>query len=169
MVKDPTEQGKKNRTMSHTGVDKAIRVIPFTGKKEDWRMWSRKFLARAKTRGYKTIINGTEISPKSTKTFNETTPRGRKMIKLQEANHSAYNDMLLSYEEEVSFGLVDEAITSEYPDGDARQAWKNLLAKFESTTMAMKKNFIKKFVTKVLGDSTEDPDELITNLERLRQ
>ena len=77
--------------------------------------------------------------------------------------------MLLSCEEEISFGLIDEAITSDYPDGDSRQAWKNLLTKFESATMATKTKLNKEFITKILEDATEDPDKWITNVERLRQ
>ena len=42
--------------MSASDGDKAIRVIPFTGDQKDWRMWSRKFLARADLKGYQGIL-----------------------------------------------------------------------------------------------------------------
>ena len=35
-----------------TSSETTIRIITFSGKKEDWRMWSRRFEAFAETRGY---------------------------------------------------------------------------------------------------------------------
>ena len=36
--------------------EKAIRVISFSGKRNDWRQWSRKFLVVAKKRKYKQVL-----------------------------------------------------------------------------------------------------------------
>ena len=35
-----------------------IKVIPFTGNKRDWPVWSEKFLARGDVKGYKDILTG---------------------------------------------------------------------------------------------------------------
>ena len=43
--------------------EKSIRIIEFTGEKSDWRIWSRKFLARANRKGYKDVIVGKEHIP----------------------------------------------------------------------------------------------------------
>ena len=40
--------------------EKAVRVLPFSGKEAEWRMWSCKFLARARIKGYQSIIVGLE-------------------------------------------------------------------------------------------------------------
>ena len=96
--------------------DKAIRVIAFSGKKKDWRKWSRKFLAMAVKRGYKKILLG-ELEGKSM--------TDEEKIK----NGHAYNDIMLSMNEDVSFSLVDEACTSEMPEGDCALAWKKLEGK----------------------------------------
>ena len=40
-------------------------------------------------------------------------PKAQKHWMRQPRDDSAYNDMLLSCEEEISFGLIDEAITSD--------------------------------------------------------
>ena len=37
-------------------------------------------------------------------------------------NSMAYNDLMLAMTEDVSFGLVDEAVSYTYPKGDARSA-----------------------------------------------
>ena len=42
-----------------TGSDeKSIRVIEFSGKPSDWKIWSRKFLARVKRKGCKALLEG---------------------------------------------------------------------------------------------------------------
>jgi hypothetical protein len=41
----------------------SIRVIPFTGKKEDWPIWSVKFLAPARCKGYRDVLLGKDITP----------------------------------------------------------------------------------------------------------
>ena len=43
--------------------DKAIRILTFSGKEEDWRMWSAKFMAKARLRGFDTILEGVVIAP----------------------------------------------------------------------------------------------------------
>ena len=40
--------------------EKAIRIITFSGKKSDWRQWSRKFLAVAHRRGFRAYLDGAE-------------------------------------------------------------------------------------------------------------
>ena len=39
------------------------RVVPFEGKKEEWRKWSRKFLAHARYKGYRKLLEGKETYP----------------------------------------------------------------------------------------------------------
>ena len=39
----------------------SIKVIPFSGKAVDWPVWSEKFLARARRKGYKKILLGEEV------------------------------------------------------------------------------------------------------------
>jgi hypothetical protein len=50
------------------------RLLRFTGKQADWRMWSQKFKARAKTKKYLNILTGLEKAPLAlvgTKTLEE--------------------------------------------------------------------------------------------------
>ena len=69
--------------------EKAIRVIPFSGKNKDWNMWSKKFLARAKRCGYREVLNGVKISDK----------------KKEKMNDDTYADLILAMICEVAFGL----------------------------------------------------------------
>jgi len=41
----------------------SIKVIPFSGKAVDWPVWSEKFLARARRKGYKKILIGKVVVP----------------------------------------------------------------------------------------------------------
>ncbi len=59
-----------------------------------------------------------------------TTDDQKKMYSL------AYSDLLLAMTNDVSFGLVDEARSTAYRDGDARTAWSKLMQQFESQTNA---------------------------------
>ena len=40
-----------------------IKVIPISGNAIDWPLWSEKFLARARRKGYKNILLGKEVVP----------------------------------------------------------------------------------------------------------
>ena len=42
------------------------------------------------------------------------------------------NDLMLVMTKDVSFGLVDEAGSSTYPEGDARIVWGRLMQRYES-------------------------------------
>jgi len=70
-------------------------------------------------RGYKDILIGTLKKPKASVgvEVDENTLKN-----WATANELAYNDLLLSCQNEVSFGAVDEAITEDLPDGDAAKA-----------------------------------------------
>jgi hypothetical protein len=46
------------------GVEKTIRVLPFSGKKDDFTMWSKRFLARARVRRYRDVMLGKSFVPK---------------------------------------------------------------------------------------------------------
>ena len=43
--------------------EKTVRIIPFTGEKEKWCMWSVKFLARSGIKGYHVLLTGAKKIP----------------------------------------------------------------------------------------------------------
>ncbi len=49
-------------------------------------------------------------------------------------NSQVYTGALLAMTDNVSFGLVDEASSTTYPEGDTRTAWGKLMQCFESQT-----------------------------------
>ena len=136
--------------------EKAIRIIPFSGKKTDWRQWSRKFLAIAHRRGFKEYLDGT-----STITSTATPEEIQK-------NTQAYNEMLLAMTDDVSFGLVDESTSTLCPDGDAAMAWTKLQSKYESQTSASRVKLMNQFTNNKLRKLSQDPDVWISELELIR-
>ena len=113
---------------------KSTRVVPFSGKKEDWDMWQIKHVGRSRVRGTFGVLTGTEKIPiiasgKTASTEEE---------ELIELNTIAYNDLLQSCSEAISFNLVRTGITDDLPDGSAAQAWKNLCSKYSPNTVAEK-------------------------------
>ncbi len=84
-------------------------------------------------------------------------------------NIQAYSDLMMSCEDEVSFGVVDESISTTFPDGDARQAWKNLYNKYEPTTGATKVELKMEFQQMKLEDANKDPDKWMVKLELTRR
>ena len=131
--------------MSTTDHLKTIRIFPFSGKEEDWNCWSKTFLALAATRKYKD-----ELELPANHTSDD------------DLNLQAYNDLLLSCQEEVVFGIIDEA------DGSAKDAWEGLKSKFEPRNGAMKVQLKWEFQQMKL-DEDEDPDEFFTKIELLRR
>ena len=47
--------------MSSESNKKAIRILTFSGKKEDWMMWLDKFMVKAMMKRYDEILDGTVL------------------------------------------------------------------------------------------------------------
>ena len=58
----------------------AIRVLNFSGRKDEWPTWSEKFLAKAKRSGIKDVLLGKLQIPKSSEEFEEKTEKKKKVF-----------------------------------------------------------------------------------------
>ena len=132
---------------------KSIRIIPFSGKSEDWNRWSKTFLATATAKGYREVLKPSDPAKKAD----------------PELNVQVYNDLILSCQEDVTFGIIDESVSTDFPNGDARLAWKNLKDRFEPNTGTAKVQLKQEFHHRKLGSTDEDPDVWITQLELKRR
>ena len=56
-------------------VQNTTSLIAFSGKQDDWKLWSIKFVARASLCGYKTIFLGIETAPKDSDALDPTKSR----------------------------------------------------------------------------------------------
>ena len=103
--------------MATEDTKKAVRVLPFSRKDADWRMWLHKFLARARIKGYRGIIKGSETPLAAADILDPTDTQHAEPIRNRHANYMTYSDLLLACQDEVSFGVVNKAITTVLPDG----------------------------------------------------
>ena len=158
--------------------EKSLRIIEFSGKKDDWKVWSVKWLARANRRGYKKLVNGpvpipSESQYQSAVLVSEPSTTEKKRVELYEASIEAFEDLILSINGStsagrVAFELVHGSRTQDNPDGDVKLAWKRLVSKFEPKTAQSYIKLNKEFVSSKLEDTVTDPEEWITKLEALR-
>jgi hypothetical protein len=154
-------------------IDLVPRLLRFLGKQEDWRMWSRKFLARASTIAYLNILTGLERAPpvlegSTTETIAEEKERISTEEKVIKGNSLGYFELLSAVFDDISFNIVVEARSKDFPDGDCALAWEGLMRTFEPTTSASKVALKKKFTQTKLGDPNQDPTVWITELELVR-
>ena len=103
--------------------EKSIRIIEFSGKQSDWDVWSEKFLARAKCKGYKKLLLGSEKVPTQEQidlAKSSSSSTDKKIIKLGELNKLAYEDIVLSINHmsssgKVAFILIKNCKSEEFP------------------------------------------------------
>ena len=143
--------------------DKAFKSITFSGKKEDYMMWSAKFLSYAQVKGFKKVLMGTESPPAS----NYLSPDADQK-RISKANDVAYSMLNIAVKDDVSFGAIYTATTDELPDGDAHKAWENLKQIFKPVSNANKHELEQSFNQCCLIKDDKNPDEWFAELERIR-
>ena len=74
----------------------------------------QEFLSRATSRGYREVLK----------------PTNEKVLADEDKDINAYSNLMLACQDDVTFGIIEESVSMDFPDGDARLAWKNLFSKF---------------------------------------
>ena len=82
---------------------KAIRIIAFSGKQEDWNCWFKQFLATKTARGHREVLK----------------PKDPKVRQDSNDNNKVYAHLMMACEDDVTFGIIEEAMSGEFPEGDA--------------------------------------------------
>ena len=121
-------------TSAETSDEKAIRILNFNGKPEEWAIWSGKFLARARRKGYRDVLLGKVTVPSEGRKLKDTDT-----VEKQNRGHNiaAYEDLILSMDGSteagrVAFGIVNNARSDKLTEGDTHLAWTRLTGKYES-------------------------------------
>ena len=149
--------------MSQDNTEKSIRILTFSGKKEDWMMWSDKFMAKAIMKGYDEVLDGTIIVPDD-KTTNPTPSQ----VEARKLNKLAYNELILACTDKIAFGIVKNAKTNDLKKGDAKIAWERLKTRYEPNTGTELLALNKEYMSMELEDVKTDPEDFITDLDELR-
>jgi hypothetical protein len=115
---------------------RAIRVLNFLGRKEEWPTWSEKFLAKAKHSGIKDVLLGKLQIPKTPEEFEEKSEEGRRMMKNDDLNKLAFTELMISIDVsktggKLVFGVLKSCKTKDYEDGKTRVAWQKVKKKFD--------------------------------------
>jgi len=162
--------------------EKSLRIIEFSGKAEHWDVWSEKFLARGKRKGYAKLLlcKKNEVGVDKIPTTSELavaesggTEADKRVVKVGELNEFAYEDLILSINGnltsgKVAFNLVKNCKSESYPEGNCKLAWDRLTNKYAPKTAPSYIKLKKDFTNSRLDSAEEDPDEWLTNLESLR-
>ena len=82
--------------------EKAIRILQFNGKKEDWLMWADKFLAKATTRGYDEVLEGKLLATRELEGDGTIRKLSKSEEKATDLNKIAYNELILSCSDKIS-------------------------------------------------------------------
>jgi gag-polypeptide of LTR copia-type len=166
--------GPTTSSTSNSGGEVTIRVVSFTGKKDDWEAWKEKFYVRSIMKKYDNILMGDDIVPKTHSAtgvkLTNLTPAEKELV---EANQKGFADLVLSMDCSNPAGKVALAIIigtksdKELPSGNLRTAYLRLKAKYEPSTTPQLVLLTKKFHSMTLKPN-QDPDVFITELEAMK-
>jgi gag-polypeptide of LTR copia-type len=151
----------------------SIRVVMFSGKRDEWESWKEKFMVKAAIRGYKTLLTGEDKAPDTQDPKDGTKKKLADDIQeLADKNKKWFGDLILSIDctkptGKVAFATVKNAKTKEIPGGDLFLAFTRLKTKFEPSTTPQLMQLTKEFHSKSLMRN-QDPDIFITKLEALK-
>ena len=148
-----------------------IKNYAFYGKDDggnEYRKWAKKFMARAQRKGYKKVLTGDETVPPESQALDTSKPDEKILSQARKHNEDAYADQITAVQSDVAFNIVDQAVSTILPSGDAKKAWDALKKKYEPDTQARLLYLRKKFTACKMADATEDPEQFITKMEELR-
>ena len=126
-------------------------------------MCSCKFLSKARKDKFKDVLVEKAII-KALEGGEERTDAQEDSVK---QNDDGLTELILSISDDISFGIVDEAVTKDPPDGDLRLVWERLCNKFEPKNTSKLTELKLKFSTSKLEDDETGPEEWISKLERI--
>ena len=148
--------------------EKVVRVIPFSGKKSDWPVWSGKFMSNARVKGFLKILTGEETPPRDDAVLDPSKDSDKEPLRKRKANSVAYNALVQSMVTATLFQKVANAVTDDNPEGDAGKAWTSLRNKYEPNSMSVAANYEKEFMELELTLLDTEPEEYIDALEAKR-
>ena len=154
-----SKKGKKIET---------IRVLKFSGAKEDWSVWEEWFLARVKRKEYRDVLKGKTTVPDDNKVIDESIDAGKLELKARQVNENTYDDLIFSIyghtkEGKIAFGIVKGCKTKQLPDRKVELAWTRLTNRYQSKSVPTLLKLKKDFTNSKFKDYG-DPDEWITSL-----
>jgi hypothetical protein len=146
LVQDMASRQSSLSRMSNTNnqAEVTVNVVPFSGKREDFEPWFKKFKAQGKIKGYKDhYLKKAGDIPKTTYAFdndsNLSDNEKKALRKLEADNENAFHKLLLSMdtstvEGKLAFKLVMRSKMTDYEDGHAGNSVEKLINNFMPKT-----------------------------------
>jgi hypothetical protein len=147
--------------------DKTIKNIPFSGKKANYEMWSKRFLSYAQLKKVKKVLLKVEKPPKHDAVLDPNVTADKEKIRIRTANEITYNLLMLAMQDDVSFEAVSSACTDDLPDGDAALAWEHLESINSKKCVAMKGELKAAFYGLKLKKDISDTEIWFTKLDQI--
>ncbi|MGL5074464.1 MAG: hypothetical protein ACRDBG_01300 [Waterburya sp.] len=147
---------------------KNIKTIPFSGKKEDFTIWSSRFLSYLHLNNCKSTILGKTIIPNDTTDLDPTNPLHVPLIQARSANNLAMLLLTMAITDTTSYGALYAAQTTENAEGNCAIAWKELNNIYKPMSKAKQYELEQEFNKCALTDESKNPDEWFTELERIK-
>jgi hypothetical protein len=147
----------------------AIGVLNFSGRKEEWPIWSEKFLAKAKRSGIMNVLLGKIEIPTSLDLFDKKTKEEKRLLCITDLNEIAFTELILSIDMnnskgKIAFGIVKSCKSKEFEDGNAALAWGKLKKKYDPISAPLLVKTERMFRESRYGKN-EDLEIWMSNLE----
>jgi hypothetical protein len=114
-----------------------VRALPFSGKPEEWDVWSDKFLSIAQAKGYVKALYPGDVLPADV-TLDETVDANKLAQKALDRNYNAMSALTMAISDyPVGKSYLEHGKTAAFPRGVARVVWAKLVAKHVPTNTAM--------------------------------
>ena len=122
--------------------EKSLHVIEFSGSTKDWDIWSEKFKAQERRKGYVKLLLGWAEIPTQDQLIaveDGKSESDKKVTQLGNLNELGYEDLICfingeSMAGKVAFNLVKNCKSTEFTEGNCKQAWDQLVNKYTPKT-----------------------------------
>jgi hypothetical protein len=146
-------------------------IMRFDGKKTSWVAWEEKFLAKARPKGYKDILQGKTIIPQTNLSEEEESALTAEEKAVRGKNEDGYSDLINAMDTSTllgknAFNLVRGSKSPEFQDGNIRKAWERLTKRYSPKTSTELNRIESLFYDGHLNGGVE-PDVFITYMEDL--
>lgn len=154
----------------------SMKLVPFSGKKEDWDSWLFGFESRSSHYKYDVILSGEETSPtfQEYKAINPSTTdeAEKKKLLLYRLNGLAFSHLASSMDNSKSPAKIATSIlrscrSEQFPKGNAFEAIKALKKHYVGQSVQSYQNLFNEYNSKKLSKN-QDPALFIAELSNIR-
>ena len=161
-------------------MERSVKALPFSGKKEDFYNWSTRFLPLCNIQGVQDQLKGTALPTMEIADPNPNVAVGTmiawtsadlrtpaSIIKQSRRNKNdlAMGLLYLSLTDKVSMGVLYNSRTTLFPDGNCHLVWQGLHTIYHPTSQTKSNELEHAFTLHQLTSDQKDPDEYFAELE----